>query len=93
MPRTRQLVRDRSPQQNGDPLVGSQDRRSLVGWGIGEDELRVQSSGSFSGLGDFFIWALEVVTLSVGPWLPCSSWSLLPGRGVMILLHNPMRRR
>ena len=27
------------------PLVGSQDRGSLVGWGIGEDELRVQSSG------------------------------------------------
>ncbi len=48
------MVRDRSPQQNGDPLVGSQDRRSLVGWGIGEDELRVQSSGSARPWG-FFI--------------------------------------
>jgi hypothetical protein len=38
MPRTRQMVRDRSPQQNGDPLVGSQDHRSLEGWGTGEDE-------------------------------------------------------
>src|SRR5213593_4217141 len=44
------MVRDRSPQQNGDPLVGSQDRGSLVGWGIGEDELRVQSSGSVQAL-------------------------------------------
>jgi hypothetical protein len=54
MPRVRQVVRDRSPQQNGDPLVGSQDRRSLVGWGIGEDELREQSSGSAVALGVFF---------------------------------------
>ena len=38
MPRTRQMVRDRSPQQNGDPLVGSQDHCSLEGWGTGEDE-------------------------------------------------------
>ena len=38
MPRTRQMVRDRSPQQNGDSLVGSQDHRSLEGWGTGEDE-------------------------------------------------------
>lgn len=33
------MVRDRSPQQNGDPLVGSQDHRSLEGWGTGEDEV------------------------------------------------------
>ena len=39
MPRTRQMVRDRSPQQNGDSLVGSQDHRSLEGWGTGEDEV------------------------------------------------------
>ena len=30
---------------------------SLVGWGIGEDELRVQSSGFHVGPGDFFICA------------------------------------
>ncbi len=51
------MVRDLSQQQNGDHLVDSQDRRSLVAWGIGEDELRVQSSGSFPGLEDFFICA------------------------------------
>src|SRR5437867_88105 len=49
------MVRDRSPQQNGDPLVGSQDRGSLVAWGIGEDELRVQSSGSVEALGIFYL--------------------------------------
>ena len=59
MPRTRQMVRDRSPQQNGDPLVGSQDRRSLVGWGIGEDELREQSSGSVEALGIFYFQRVE----------------------------------
>ncbi len=40
-----------------------------MGWGIGEDELRVQSSGSYYGLGDFFIsgtinTALRVVRAS-----------------------------
>lgn len=53
------MVRDRSPQQNGDPLVGSEDRRSLEGWGTGEDEKRVQSSGSPLGLGDFLFAPLH----------------------------------
>ena len=37
----KEIGSDGRPQQNGDPLVGFEDRRSLVGWGIGEDELRV----------------------------------------------------
>lgn len=74
------MVRDRSPQQNGDPLVGSQDRRSLVGWGIGEDELREQSSGSVEALGIFYLstrsrhsirWAVAAMLFAVsatGVW-------------------------
>ena len=74
MPRTRQMVRDLSPQQNGDPLVGSQDRRSLVGWGIGEDELREQSSGSVEALGIFIFSTLKTVSSFVLASLPRTVW-------------------
>ena len=62
------MVRDRSPEQYGDPLVGSQDRGSLVGWGIGEDELREQSSGSVEALGIFLFGLRRIPYRSMG-WM------------------------
>ena len=74
------MVRDRSPQQNGDPLVGFQDQRSLVGWGIGEDELREQSSGSVEALGIFY---LSSGVFRTGRWV-----GFLLGAGVLLAMWS-----